>query len=318
MKKNNIDPAKKQAPKICKQCKHNCYPSGSLPPVELRPKNCIANSEEHPSGSPGGYAQSERCENVIGAYSVSDGKKVLCGPIRCNNWNCPYCGPQKKKSLWRRILKGFLGDLAKYNRYGLKHLTLTCPGKEFRLRYQGRPDRVYEIMAGHFANMIRSLRGKYGHFHYFRVCEMQKDGMPHFHVLLAGNAIAPKEILGDIEHYWRNLYGMGFVRLNMIGFRDGKHAVNYMLKYITKDSMSAGKHKRIFTASLGALLKIDKKKWEYSSVFFGRLNDKGVHEEAIIQDEGWVEFEPGHWKPVSIIAPMVVERHMKNYICEVN
>ena len=65
------------------------------------------------------------------------------------------------------------------------------------------PEIVYDIMTESFHKLIRALKKQYGEFHYFRVNELQKDGTPHFHVLLAGNAIIPKDILDSIEDKWR-------------------------------------------------------------------------------------------------------------------
>ena len=69
-------------------------------------------------------------------------------------------------------------------------------------------------MIKNFHKLIRAIKKKYGNFHYFRVCELHKDDIPHFHVLLAGNAIIPKSILESIENLWRYKYGMGFVKIN--------------------------------------------------------------------------------------------------------
>lgn len=236
------------------------------------------------------------CPNAIGAFSgiTNDGKKVIAGALRCNDWNCPFCNTPKKKKLTRRILQGAIGEEST-SRYAFKFLTLTYGGLEARnfakqqLKIHNETNKedlnlkefIYNIMIKNFHKLIRAIKKKYGHFHYFRVCELHKDGIPHLHVLLAGNAIIPKTVLESIEKLWRDKYAMGFVRLNCMKFRNKKHAISYMLKYITKDIQKVGRWKRIFSASQHSLAKIDKTDWLMVQVYIGKVNDKGILEGMI-------------------------------------
>jgi hypothetical protein len=136
-------------------------------------------------------------------------------------------------------------------------------------------------MIKNFHKLIRALKKKHGNFHYFRICELHKDEIPHFHILLAGNAIIPKQILESIEKLWRGRYEMGFVKINCVKFKNKKHAISYMLKYITKDIQKVGKWKRIFSASQNSLAKIVKTDWLQVEVHIGRVTDKGIQEIAI-------------------------------------
>ena len=224
-----------------------------------------------------------KCPHPVGAFSgvTMDGKKVVASPIGCNSWDCPFCGPRMKKVLFSRVLKGVMGsqDLP---RYGRKFLTLTYGGWEKRA--DSDPLQAYEEMAVAWHNTVKALRHRYGKFHYFKVCELHHDGWPHFHIMLVGESICPKGILGHIEHYWQDQNGMGFVRLNCIDFKDGKHATNYMLKYITKSIKKVGKGKRIFTASVGALVKRIKQEWAGIMVYLGPLDPTA--EPAVVYDFG--------------------------------
>lgn len=223
------------------------------------------------------------CPNSPGAYSgiKLDGKTIVAGRMSCNSWNCPYCHDKLKKKLFKRIFNGALSDQSLItNRFSLKFLTLTCGGREIRENFS--PLEVYEQMVKAWDRLVKFLRGRYGFFHYFRVCELHKDGYPHFHVLLAGKNVIPKELLSDIEWSWQEVSEMGFVKINTglkkQGFNDVKHAINYMLKYISKNIQKVGKNKRIFTASRGALLKIDKLVCKSMLVYLGPLGQSTVYE----------------------------------------
>ena len=238
-----------------------------------------------------------RCPKPVGAFSgiTIDGKKVVAGSLRCNMWECKFCQERLKKKLFKRILTGAIGEELS-SPYALKFLTLTFGGKEDRAKAilelkkenqarekKGEPimslkEYVYTIMIHNFHKLIRALKKKYGQFHYFRVCELHKDDIPHFHILFAGDAIVPKHILDSIENLWRGIYGMGFVKINCIKFRDKKHAVRYMLKYITKDIQKVGKWKRIFSASRGSLAKVVKVDWLAINLHIGSVKDSGIIE----------------------------------------
>jgi Bacteriophage replication gene A protein (GPA). len=162
--------------------------------------------------------------------------------------------------------------------YSIKFLTLTFGGTDARAPFvvnngasaqvQYDVSAMYKVMTKSFHNLIMSLRKIYGSFDYFRVVEAHKDGVPHFHVLLVGANIVPKEIFDDIQRLWCECSGMGFVKLNKVDFNDYKHAVMYTVKYMTKleneenqdkKIVSFGKGTRIFSASRNALAKITKR-----------------------------------------------------------
>jgi hypothetical protein len=243
---------------------------------------------------------SERCPNPVGAFSgiTMDGKKIIAGPLLCNSWTCPVCQKRLKKKIYKRILQGAIGEEAT-SRYAFKFLTLTFGGKEARQEMEEQVMKhnkkgngsvslqlfIYNIMIKNFHKLIRALKKRYGNFHYFRVCELHKDDIPHFHILFAGDAIIPKEILDSIEKLWRFRYGMGFVKINCVKFKNKKHAISYMLKYITKDIQKVGKWKRIFSASRNALARIIKTEWLMVKVNIGKVTDTGIKEMTIDESE---------------------------------
>jgi hypothetical protein len=218
-----------------------------------------------------------KCKYPVGFFSgiTLDNKKIIAGTLCCNSWTCPACQEKLKKKLFKRILQGSMSKEA-VSRYGMKFLTLTYPGRLYRENKE--PAEMYNEMAVAFHKMIRALKKRYGNFHYFRVCEPQKDRTPHFHVMLVGNNIIPKSILESVENLWRSKYCMGFVRINAVKFNNNKHAINYMLKYITKDIVKPGKYKRIFTASRNSLLKKHNMEWSRMKLCIGRTTDNGIQE----------------------------------------
>jgi len=223
------------------------------------------------------------CTRPVGVFAgIQVGSSVIiAGNMRCNSWTCPTCQPILKKKLYRRIYRGALSADA-VPRYGLKFLTLTYPGMASRA---GRlASEIYVEMADAFHKLVRALKKFYGTFHYFRVCELQKDGTPHFHILLAGKNIVPKSFLNHCKKLWSDTYGMGFIKLNSIPFTSQKHAISYMLKYITKDITKPGRKKRIFTASRGALVKTEKKQWKKITVYMGCVDERGVTEWDITEE----------------------------------
>jgi hypothetical protein len=245
-----------------------------------------------------------RCPNTTGVFAgIQVGSHTItAGPLRCNSWTCEFCQPIMKKRLFKRIYGGKISSEC-VSRYGLKFLTLTAPGQAWRDSVRSFVDyhnsdaayldqrnqkhylqysaAVYEYMTKAFHKLIRALKKRFGNFHYFRVAEPQKDGTPHFHVLLAGDAIQDKTILTAIKKLWCEKYQLGFVKINCVKFKGSKHAINYMLKYITKDIKKPGPYKRVFSASRQALEKPIKKDWRKMEIFFGLVDDRGFTEQKI-------------------------------------
>jgi hypothetical protein len=235
------------------------------------------------------------CQRVVGGFVGFDGQKLLSASLRCNQWTCPACRERLKKQVRSRVLHGPIAQEAT-SKYELKFLTLTYGGTEARqkhvietesgIKYNAKG--MYDEMIHGFHKLIRALKKVHGSFKYFRVTETHKDGVPHFHVLLVGKAIAKKSILDHITDLWRNRYGFGFVKLNTpkaktgkTHFNNVKHALNYMLKYLTKDVLSCGPYKRVFSASQKSMNPKEKGDFMIYEVAFGNTTEKGTSEEVL-------------------------------------
>lgn len=199
--------------------------------------------------------------------------------IPCGLWSCPFCRAKNLKKLQYRIFNGAISQNIEHL-YGQKFLTLTCPGKAYRASHT--PLQAHEEMQKNFAKLFKALKKRHGDFYYLKVVEKHKDGFPHIHVLLSGHAIAHREVKEEIEKLWREKYLMGFVKIVLIkkGFRAGiKYITKYMVKDLSTDGnghiQSMGRCKRIFTASKGALMKLNKRKhnWIESKVTLGFVGD---------------------------------------------
>lgn len=183
--------------------------------------------------------------------------KGVRAPIACGSWECEFCGPKNLKRLKARIYNGNISTdyVGAGGRYCQKFLTLTCPGVFYRS--QNSPDQAYEEMQDNYHKLIRALKKRLGEFYCLRVNEKHKDGFPHFHILLCGQAIKSKLVKQYIDELWCEKYGMGYTWIEVIkhGLRAG---VSYITKYLTKAATEGNRFargKRLFTASAGALAK---------------------------------------------------------------
>jgi hypothetical protein len=235
--------------------------------------------------------QLKRCPNspgyFYGVYEKSRLKVVgIRGNVPCKKWDCEFCRPKNVKKLRARIFNSDMVQDYKVkgfrDKYCQKFLTLTCPGKDFRSKYS--PLEAYEMMCKAYHKLIRAVKKNHGEFKYIRVVEPQKDGYPHFHAVVVGPGIAKKKVLQDIRKLWLGKYGMGFVRLNVIT-NSLEHSIRYITKYMSKNPVSMGKNKRIFTASKGGLAKVAKKNWLEKRFFYGVVKDGADGEIEVIEKE---------------------------------
>lgn len=219
-----------------------------------------------------------RCQRRIGyfkgIYSGDDGLRVRVHPIDCGSWSCPDCGSRKARRVYARAMGGHIGKI-KEDLYSYKLLTLTVPGEEYRKTHT--IGQAYKQGSDALTGLIKFLKYHVGSFEYLRVCELQRDGFPHWHIILVGRNIAPKYILRLIEDYWRGARRMGFVKLNRI---EGniKRAVGYVLKYLFKTAGEEWgeqmKGARRYQASREMLGKVEGelgKVWVHMKMQFGNV-----------------------------------------------
>lgn len=279
------------------------YPVGAASPLSLDfyTNNCHSESynekiqknkedEAYCKAPNGAGTHRAYCSAPVGVftgvqYTTGGRLRGVRSAIRCKRWSCPYCADKNLRLLRYRLFNGGLSESAKRNgfrcRYNAKMLTLTYGGNE--KRSSSTPEKAYEEMVEAFHKMLKALQKRLGKIYYVRVVEKHKNGgWPHFHVLLVGDGIARKEFLEDIENLWRNLYGMGFVWLKQI--KNFTHAIRYITKYLTKDIEPVGFNKRVFTASKGALVPIQKRSW-YLKDFKMGIVDKGLQYESTVSEE---------------------------------
>jgi hypothetical protein len=154
-----------------------------------------------------------------------------------------------------------------FRSYNFKLLTLTFGGKDRRAK--ATPEEAAREMSEGCTKLLKEIRHLYGKFDYIKVFETHKDGWPHLHILLCGDAIAPKEVLDDITRLWRFRYGFGFVKLNWASSPD--LAIRYILKYLFKCPAQIPKI-RIFSNSQEALERVAakvNKQWESMKIMWG-------------------------------------------------
>ena len=202
--------------------------------------------------------------------------KFVRGHIPCKRWRCPVCGPRRVRQLRSRVWNGLMIHRPDAQlKYAQKFMTLTFPGQDRRdslIAEYGKdaPKAAYEEMSTCFDKLIRALKKRFGEFDHFRIVEPQRDGFPHFHILMVGAAVIPKRILGAARALWWRKYNLGSVHIRAKKpFETLRHAINYTLKYITKRIRPIGKYKRVFTASRFALECVRRHVWSRIEVFLG-------------------------------------------------
>jgi hypothetical protein len=223
------------------------------------------------------------CDHPVGRFSgvhVGDNSSfAIDTAIGCGRWDCPDCGAKKLKQLMKRIFEGQICNIALpsgfRSKYFCKFLTLTVPGKGFRDSHTA--DDAFVIISHYWDLLLKSVRKSFGRdFLYFRVVERQQDGYPHYHVLMVGRSVAPKNVLDYIKRMWSEVYGMGFfVKLNLV--KSLENSVTYLCKYLTKHFGAKGslppRRVRLFSSSRRALAKLPKTVWAFKRVVVGSAVD---------------------------------------------
>jgi hypothetical protein len=155
--------------------------------------------------------------------------------VNCKCWNCSFCGPRKAKRYKRAIRQA--AEKHQLRRF----LTLTLdPAK-----VAGDPVCFLNAV---FAKFRVYLCRRFGTSPlYIRVLEFQKNGNPHFHILI--DRYIPYEW---IKASWTGVGGGRFVDIRYV---DLHHVSRYLSKYLTKELLlSAPLRSRRVTTSRGIKL----------------------------------------------------------------
>ena len=177
--------------------------------------------------------------------------------VNCKSWTCSYCGPRRAKR-YKRAIREAAEELALQ-----RLLTLTLDPA----RIEGDPVQYLNRL---FAMLRVYLGRKYGaSIQYIRILEFQKNGNPHFHILI--DRYIPREW---IQAAWVAVGGGCMVDVRHV---DVHRVSRYLSKYLTKELlMSAPSRSRRVTTSRGIKL-FEKKptefKWELLRVSIYRLHE---------------------------------------------
>ena len=203
--------------------------------------------------------------------------------VNCKCWDCPYCGPRKAKRYKHSIRD--TAETLKLRRF----VSLTLDPKKIE------GDAVL-YLNGVFAKLRTYLKRQYGVAPtYIRVLEFQKNGNPHFHLLI--DRYVRREWLKEA---WQSVGGGEQVDIRHI---DVHRISRYLSKYLTKELfLSAPTRCRRVTTSRGIHLSEKPRsetKWDflrlpivllykrYSALVFSfTLDDESALESFSIPQEG--------------------------------
>ncbi len=177
--------------------------------------------------------------------------------MNCKSWNCSFCGPRRAKRYKHTIRE--TAEALQLCRF----MTLTLDPSKI----EGDPVRYLNAT---FAKLrVYLQRHHRGSPQYIRVLEYQKNGNPHFHILI-DRCIEVEWI----RKAWVAVGGGYMVDIRLV---DVHRVSRYLSKYLTKDLlMSAPFRSRRVTTSRGIKLfekKASEFKWELLRVSIYRLHE---------------------------------------------
>ena len=199
-----------------------------------RTKDCD-NGASPPQDAP----ESEPGRSVRFASDVFE--VVGCG---CRSWFCPHCCT----SLGLKLRERLVGVLKTFTHVQMWTLTVdpTLFGSGTSEPTPEACREAWEYLRGKrcVARLVRELK-RLGHVHsdrWFCVTEWQRNGMPHFHLLLDASHVP----FGAVCRVWNHFRptsagpvqggrpGFGAVQFSDNGFKSPQHAANYAAKYLIK------------------------------------------------------------------------------------
>lgn len=144
-----------------------------------------------------------------------DRSHVVIIPMRCKSWDCPHCGPRKRRDWIHKFMT------ARPDR----EITLTCP----KDKWPNPMDAAWHMKKA-WTKLVHRIRRKYGPFEYGLVWELTKAGTPHLHILSRGSYIPQKWL----KLQWVSL-GIGSI-IHISSVKNaGLHAA-HLCKYLAKDT----------------------------------------------------------------------------------
>ena len=187
--------------------------------------------------------------------------------INCKCWNCSYCAPRKAKR-YRKAIRS-IAEQRGLSRF----VTLTLDPSKI----EGDPVRYLNDA---FAKLRTYLRRYYGIAPtYIRVLEFQKNGNPHFHLLIDRYISWPW-----LQEAWQAVGGGLFVNVKFV---DVHRISRYLSKYLTKELLlSAPLRSRRVTTSRSIHLfekQSSETKWEFLRVPILVLYDR--HKQRLLAVE---------------------------------
>jgi hypothetical protein len=217
----------------------------------------------------------------------------------CRAYACPHCGWIKVRQLANGIAAWFNGKV-------IRMLTLTTTNRFNDVLKAPLPTLAWRQFAKNLRN-YKAFRG-YKNVQYVRLVEYQKNGNPHFHILV--NRFLPRAI---IERLWfesvrQVLFDNGITvdditkvsNAHLVGELGGaKKIIRYVVKYVTKGvqefsaNKATGERYRPYSASREVHIwptKTPAVGWKVT--FFHELYGEGLYSSSIclmpkLVDEKW-------------------------------
>lgn len=203
---------------------------------------------------------------TLGARIINDDAQTdRFVSLRCKMWGCDHCAPINARNLENEIsdlLAGFVencGISEAKMRYAVKLVTLTLPGKAYRESHSA--EEMEHDVKKFTTKLMDRLRKDRGVLEYVWVRELQKDhDTPHIHLVIMGPGVISPDILGYVEHLWRDVYGMGFVWISPVKTVRGMS--RYLVKYLAKGLGAGLSGRRVYSMSRGARKTIGERRIE--------------------------------------------------------
>jgi hypothetical protein len=199
-----------------------------------------------------------RSRYVIVFKKTPTGRTYKKVKIACNTWSCPVCSVRLKHILYKRIKKA-------------------CPKKDFNmltLTLRQNEDSLidnWKRLQKCWTMLHKRLKRKFDNIKYFRCVELQKNGMPHMHLLI--NCYLPRD---EIQKIWLDITGDSFIaRFEKVKVS----CAGYVMKYMSKSLVDiryirnfTGKKTKLYVYSRN-LLEVCLRSSDWKLYYFCKLGE---------------------------------------------